>query len=103
MKLTKTQTLTIIGANELPENIAGLTALGSIVILFDPDLDSRVFLFVQKHYKDLVPCVRGVYESKGTLTLYLYKEPNKFLQNLIATGAHSPTDSDIWTIEIVTI
>lgn len=96
----KISTLVVVSPYDMPfEQIAGIDHYKGIILLFDADLDERLFLFVKKYYERLIPCVKAVFETHGTVTLFTSKAPTILVKALKDSGAD--VDLDSWQVQVV--
>ena len=100
MKISKTQTFTVLGRDNYIQS-AGIDVYKGIIVLFDEDFDQRIFVFLKKYYERIKPCVKAVYETHGQVTLYLHKPATDTVVELAEDGAD--VDIDSWSVELNSI
>lgn len=101
MKISKTQEFIILGRDEFIDIAAGIDTYKGIIVIFDEDFDQRIFIFLKEHYNGIRSCVKAVYESHGTLTLFCHKLLNEYTVDIAEIGVDILDDS--WNIEIRSI
>jgi len=97
MKIQKVQTFVILGRADF-DYAAGIDTYKGIIVLFDEDFDQRIFVFLKKYYEVLIPSVKAVYETEGTITLFCNKKPTTAIEALVGKSVEVSYDS--WFVQI---